>query len=69
MVILEEFPIPKDILKRQTQLSDQEALLNTTGNSQAPFERQDAWLEHDFEISPSSPTLLLRNIEKQVFIR
>lgn len=65
MVILEEFPIPKDILKRQTQLSDQEALLNTTGNSQAPFERQDAWLEHDFEISPSSPTLLLRNIEKQ----
>ncbi|XP_066481986.1 KAT8 regulatory NSL complex subunit 1-like protein isoform X2 [Tiliqua scincoides] len=65
MVILEEFPVPKDVLKRQTQLTDQEALLNTTGNSQAPFERQDAWLEHDFEISPSSPTLLLRNIEKQ----
>ncbi|XP_053139394.1 KAT8 regulatory NSL complex subunit 1-like protein isoform X2 [Hemicordylus capensis] len=65
MVILEEFPVPKDVLKKQTQLTDQEALLNTTGHSQAPFERQDVWLEPDFEMSPSSPTLLLRNIEKQ----
>ncbi|XP_062972147.1 KAT8 regulatory NSL complex subunit 1-like protein isoform X2 [Elgaria multicarinata webbii] len=65
MVILEEFSIPKDVLKKRTQLTDQEALLNTTGNSQAPLERQDAWPEHDFEMSPSSPTLLLRNIEKQ----
>ncbi|XP_042305257.1 KAT8 regulatory NSL complex subunit 1-like protein isoform X2 [Sceloporus undulatus] len=62
MVALEEFSVPKDILKKQT---DQEALLNTTGNSQASLERQDAWPEHDFETSPSSPTLLLRNIEKQ----
>ncbi|KAH0621700.1 hypothetical protein JD844_023277 [Phrynosoma platyrhinos] len=54
--------VPKDILKKQTA---QEALLNTTGNSQASLERQDAWPEHDFETSPSSPTLLLRNIEKQ----
>ncbi|XP_044287914.1 KAT8 regulatory NSL complex subunit 1-like protein isoform X2 [Varanus komodoensis] len=65
MVILEEFSIPKDVLKKQAQLTNQEGLLNTTGNSQAPFERQDAWPEHDFETSPSSPTLLLRNIEKQ----
>ncbi|NXG47489.1 KAL1L protein, partial [Psilopogon haemacephalus] len=60
MVIIEEFPFPKDILKKQMQLTDQEALLNTTGNLQAAIERQD-----DFEMSPSSPTLLLRNIEKQ----
>uniref|UniRef100_A0A8D0HEA8 KAT8 regulatory NSL complex subunit 1 like n=1 Tax=Sphenodon punctatus TaxID=8508 RepID=A0A8D0HEA8_SPHPU len=65
MVILEEFPLPKDILKKQTQLTDQEALLNSTGNSQAALERQDALPDNDFEISPSSPTLLLRNIEKQ----
>ncbi|XP_061463852.1 KAT8 regulatory NSL complex subunit 1-like protein isoform X2 [Rhineura floridana] len=65
MVILEEFPNPKDILRKRTQLVDHEALLNTTGNSQAPLEKQDAWPEHDFEMSPSSPTLLLRNIEKQ----
>ncbi|XP_030310024.1 KAT8 regulatory NSL complex subunit 1-like protein isoform X2 [Calypte anna] len=65
MVILEEFPFPKDILKKQIQLTDQEALLNTTGNSQAAIERQDSLPEHDFEMSPSSPTLLLRNIEKQ----
>ncbi|NXU08044.1 KAL1L protein, partial [Pardalotus punctatus] len=65
MVVLEEFPFPKDILKKQIQLTDQEALLNTTGNSQAAIERQDSLPEHDFEMSPSSPTLLLRNIEKQ----
>ncbi|KFQ90948.1 KAT8 regulatory NSL complex subunit 1-like, partial [Nipponia nippon] len=65
MVILEEFPFPKDILKKQIQLTDQEALLNATGNSQAAVERQDSLPEHDFEMSPSSPTLLLRNIEKQ----
>ncbi|KAM6421306.1 KAT8 regulatory NSL complex subunit 1-like protein isoform 1-T1 [Rhynochetos jubatus] len=65
MVILEEFPFPKDILKKQIQLTDQEALLNATGNSQAAIERQDSLPEHDFEMSPSSPTLLLRNIENQ----
>ncbi|XP_069716696.1 KAT8 regulatory NSL complex subunit 1-like protein isoform X5 [Phaenicophaeus curvirostris] len=65
MVILEEFPFPKDILKKQIQLTDHEALLNATGNSQAAIERQDSLPEHDFEMSPSSPTLLLRNIEKQ----
>ncbi|NXB35207.1 KAL1L protein, partial [Eulacestoma nigropectus] len=65
MVVLEEFPFPKDILKKQIQLTDQEALLNATGNSQTAIERQDSLPEHDFEMSPSSPTLLLRNIEKQ----
>ncbi|NXE35277.1 KAL1L protein, partial [Ptilorrhoa leucosticta] len=65
MVVLEEFPFPKDVLKKQIQLTDREALLNATGNSQAAIERQDSLPEHDFEMSPSSPTLLLRNIEKQ----
>ncbi|XP_014374782.2 KAT8 regulatory NSL complex subunit 1-like protein isoform X2 [Alligator sinensis] len=65
MVILEECLHPKGILKKQTQLTDQEALLNTAGNSQATLKRQDSLPEHDFEMSPSSPTLLLRNIEKQ----
>ncbi|NXD08813.1 KAL1L protein, partial [Nothocercus nigrocapillus] len=65
MVVLEEFPFPKEILKKQIQLRDQEALLNATGNSQAAIERRDSLPEHDFEMSPSSPTLLLRNIEKQ----
>uniref|UniRef100_A0A8D0E7S4 KAT8 regulatory NSL complex subunit 1 like n=1 Tax=Salvator merianae TaxID=96440 RepID=A0A8D0E7S4_SALMN len=65
MVILEECPTSKDVLKKQTQLTDQEVLLKTTGNSEASLERQDVWPEHDFEMSPSSPTLLLRNIEKQ----
>ncbi|NWI87346.1 KAL1L protein, partial [Pitta sordida] len=65
MVILEEFPFPKDILKKQMQLTDRGALLNATGNSQAAIESQDCVPEHDFEMSPSSPTLLLRNIEKQ----
>ncbi|XP_060544150.1 KAT8 regulatory NSL complex subunit 1-like protein isoform X1 [Pantherophis guttatus] len=64
MVILEECSVPKDILKKRTQLPDQEAL-NSIGNSQAFLQRQDVWPEHDFEMSPSSPTLLLRNIEKQ----
>ncbi|NXM68050.1 KAL1L protein, partial [Serilophus lunatus] len=65
MVILEEFPFPKDILKKQIQLTDRGALLDATGNSQAAIEGQDSLPEHDFEMSPSSPTLLLRNIEKQ----
>uniref|UniRef100_A0A8D2QGM5 KAT8 regulatory NSL complex subunit 1 like n=1 Tax=Zonotrichia albicollis TaxID=44394 RepID=A0A8D2QGM5_ZONAL len=65
MVVLEEFPFPKDILKKQIQLTEQEALLNATGNCQAAIESQDSLPEHDFEMSPSSPTLLLRNIEKQ----
>ncbi|NXF09852.1 KAL1L protein, partial [Smithornis capensis] len=65
MVILEEFPFPKDILKKQIQLTEREALLNATGNSQAAIESRDSLPEHDFEMSPSSPTLLLRNIEKQ----
>ncbi|XP_026528953.1 KAT8 regulatory NSL complex subunit 1-like protein isoform X1 [Notechis scutatus] len=64
MVILEECSVPKEILKKRTQLPDQEAL-NSIGNSQTFLQRQDVWPEHDFEMSPSSPTLLLRNIEKQ----
>ncbi|KAM8900767.1 KAT8 regulatory NSL complex subunit 1-like protein isoform 2-T2 [Lycaon pictus] len=65
IVILEDCQLPKDILKKRIQFADQEASLNTTGNLQVPQESQDPLPEQDFEMSPSSPTLLLRNIEKQ----
>ncbi|XP_077627133.1 KAT8 regulatory NSL complex subunit 1-like protein isoform X2 [Crocuta crocuta] len=65
IVILEECQLPKDILKKQIQFADQAASLNMTGNPQIPQESQDPLPEQDFEMSPSSPTLLLRNIEKQ----
>uniref|UniRef100_A0A8C6E5V5 KAT8 regulatory NSL complex subunit 1 like n=1 Tax=Moschus moschiferus TaxID=68415 RepID=A0A8C6E5V5_MOSMO len=65
IVILEDCRLPKDILKKQVQFADQPASLNTSGNPQIPQESQDPLPEQDFEMSPSSPTLLLRNIEKQ----
>ncbi|CAI9165074.1 unnamed protein product [Rangifer tarandus platyrhynchus] len=65
IVILEECRLSKDILKKQVQFADQPASLNTSGNPQIPQESQDPLPEQDFEMSPSSPTLLLRNIEKQ----
>ncbi|XP_006872804.1 PREDICTED: KAT8 regulatory NSL complex subunit 1-like protein [Chrysochloris asiatica] len=65
VVILEECQLPKEILKKQIQFADQAASLNTTGNPQASQDSQDSVPEQDFEMSPSSPTLLLRNIEKQ----
>ncbi|XP_011367924.1 KAT8 regulatory NSL complex subunit 1-like protein isoform X2 [Pteropus vampyrus] len=65
IVILEECQLPKDILKKQIKFADQATSLNTTRNLQIPQESQDPLPEQDFEMSPSSPTLLLRNIEKQ----
>ncbi|NP_001294905.1 KAT8 regulatory NSL complex subunit 1-like protein isoform 2 [Homo sapiens] len=65
IVVLEECQLPKDILKKQMQFADQAASLNILGNPQVPQECQDPVPEQDFEMSPSSPTLLLRNIEKQ----
>ncbi|XP_070126536.1 KAT8 regulatory NSL complex subunit 1-like protein isoform X5 [Equus przewalskii] len=65
IVILEECHLPKDVLKKQIQFADQAASLNTTGTPHIPQESQDPLPEQDFEMSPSSPTLLLRNIEKQ----
>ncbi|XP_037706216.1 KAT8 regulatory NSL complex subunit 1-like protein isoform X2 [Choloepus didactylus] len=65
IVVLEECQLPKDILKKQIQFTDQAALLNTAETLQHPQESQDSLPEQDFEMSPSSPTLLLRNIEKQ----
>ncbi|XP_057619348.1 KAT8 regulatory NSL complex subunit 1-like protein isoform X5 [Chionomys nivalis] len=65
IVILEECQLPKDILKKQIQFSNQAASLNTSVNSQIPQRSEETLPEHDFEMSPSSPTLLLRNIEKQ----
>ncbi|XP_075384973.1 KAT8 regulatory NSL complex subunit 1-like protein isoform X1 [Tenrec ecaudatus] len=64
-VILEECQLPKEILKKQIICADQATSLNTTGTSQAAQDSQEPSPEHDFEMSPSSPTLLLRNIEKQ----
>ncbi|NP_001344086.1 KAT8 regulatory NSL complex subunit 1-like protein isoform X12 [Mus musculus] len=65
IVILEECQLPKDILKKQIQFSNQAVSLNTSVNSQVPQRSEEPLPEHDFEMSPSSPTLLLRNIEKQ----
>ncbi|XP_005397006.1 PREDICTED: KAT8 regulatory NSL complex subunit 1-like protein [Chinchilla lanigera] len=65
IVILEESKLPKDILKKQIQFAEQAASLNTTENLQVPQRSQEPLPEQDFEMSPSSPTLLLRNIEKQ----
>jgi hypothetical protein len=65
IVILEECHLPKDLLQKQIEFTDQAALLNTTENPQVPQGSQDSLPEQDFEMSPSSPTLLLRNIEKQ----
>lgn len=65
-MILEECQLPKDNLKKQIQFADQATTLNITGNPQFPQGSQDPLPEQDFEMSPSSPTLLLRNIEKQV---
>ncbi|ELW72703.1 hypothetical protein TREES_T100001365 [Tupaia chinensis] len=65
IVVLEESQLPKDILKKQKQFADQAALLSTTETPSIPQESQDPLPEQDFEMSPSSPTLLLRNIEKQ----
>ncbi|XP_029462007.1 KAT8 regulatory NSL complex subunit 1-like protein isoform X2 [Rhinatrema bivittatum] len=65
MVILEEFALPKERGKQQPQLRDPAALLKSTGVFPAPTQRQDSSLAQDLEMSPSSPTLLLRNIEKQ----
>ncbi|KAM6152672.1 LOW QUALITY PROTEIN: KAT8 regulatory NSL complex subunit 1-like protein [Erethizon dorsatum] len=65
IVILEESQLPKDILKKQIQFTEQAASLNTTENLQVPQRSQEPLPEQDFEMSPSSPTLLLRNIEKQ----
>ncbi|XP_006891995.1 PREDICTED: KAT8 regulatory NSL complex subunit 1-like protein [Elephantulus edwardii] len=65
IVILEECQLPKDILKKQIQFAGQEATLNTTGSLLVSHNNQDSLPEQDFEMSPSSPTLLLRNIEKQ----
>ncbi|XP_028924903.1 KAT8 regulatory NSL complex subunit 1-like protein isoform X2 [Ornithorhynchus anatinus] len=65
MVILKECQLPKHNLMKQIQLTDQAALLSPMGNSQVPVEQPESLLDQDFEMSPSSPTLLLQNIEKQ----
>ncbi|XP_064419546.1 KAT8 regulatory NSL complex subunit 1-like protein isoform X3 [Latimeria chalumnae] len=64
-VILEESVPQKDRLKQQRQSANTTALLNTAGNYQAPVETKPSSPECDLEMSPSSPTLLLKNIEKQ----
>lgn len=66
MDIINSYNFQICILKKQIKFADQATSLNTTRNPQIPQESQDPLPEQDFEMSPSSPTLLLRNIEKQV---
>lgn len=47
-------------------LTETAGLLNTARDNTTPAEIEDFSLEHDFEMEPSSPTHLLRNIERQV---
>ncbi|XP_030065633.1 KAT8 regulatory NSL complex subunit 1-like protein isoform X2 [Microcaecilia unicolor] len=64
MVILEEFALPKERGKQQLQLRNS-TVLKSSGVFPAPLQGQDSSLAQDLEMSPSSPTLLLQNIEKQ----
>ncbi|XP_042192461.1 KAT8 regulatory NSL complex subunit 1-like protein isoform X2 [Callorhinchus milii] len=65
MVILEESQPSKDILKKQKCLTEAGALLNATGDNKTSIEKKDSTPECNLEMSPSSPSLLLRNIDKQ----
>ncbi|XP_041120747.1 KAT8 regulatory NSL complex subunit 1-like protein isoform X2 [Polyodon spathula] len=64
-VILEDFQPLSDRLIRQMLLTETPGLLNTARDNTTPAEKEDCSLEHDFEMEPSSPTRLLRNIERQ----
>ncbi|GCB66975.1 hypothetical protein scyTo_0010174 [Scyliorhinus torazame] len=65
MVILDDSQPSKAILKKQTHLTDAAALLAATEDNKTSAEIKDSTLECNLEMSPSSPSLLLRNIDKQ----
>ncbi|KAM4698220.1 KAT8 regulatory NSL complex subunit 1-like protein isoform 2-T2 [Rhinophrynus dorsalis] len=56
---------PKGILRMEPRLPDPGTLLNPAGRPPRPPEERSLSPVKDLEMSPSSPTLLLRNIEKQ----
>ncbi|XP_034781490.2 KAT8 regulatory NSL complex subunit 1-like protein [Acipenser ruthenus] len=64
-VILEDSQPLSDRLIQQMLLTETAGLLNTARDNTTPAEIEDFSLEHDFEMEPSSPTHLLRNIERQ----
>uniref|UniRef100_UPI00398ED9C7 KAT8 regulatory NSL complex subunit 1-like protein isoform X3 n=1 Tax=Pristiophorus japonicus TaxID=55135 RepID=UPI00398ED9C7 len=65
MVILDDSQPSKDILKQQVQLAEAASLLATAKDNKTLAETKDSTLECNLEMSPSSPSLLLRNIDKQ----
>ncbi|RXM34168.1 KAT8 regulatory NSL complex subunit 1-like protein [Acipenser ruthenus] len=64
-VILEDSQPLSDRLIQQMLLTETAGLLNTARDNTTPAEIEEFSLEHDFEMEPSSPTHLLRNIERQ----
>ncbi|MGH0144069.1 UNVERIFIED_CONTAM: hypothetical protein FKN15_044678 [Acipenser sinensis] len=64
-VILQDSQPLSDRLIQQMLLTETAGLLNTARDNTTPEEIEDFSLEHDFEMEPSSPTHLLRNIERQ----
>ncbi|XP_078084947.1 KAT8 regulatory NSL complex subunit 1-like protein isoform X3 [Mustelus asterias] len=65
VVILDDPQPSKAILKKQMQMMDAAALSAVTEDNKTPAEIKDSTLECNLEMSPSSPSLLLRNIDKQ----
>ncbi|XP_067844250.1 KAT8 regulatory NSL complex subunit 1-like protein isoform X2 [Heptranchias perlo] len=65
MVILDDSQPSKNIMKQQMRLTEAAALLSAAENNKTPAEIKDSTLECNLEMSPSSPSLLLRNIDKQ----
>ncbi|XP_041056123.1 KAT8 regulatory NSL complex subunit 1-like protein isoform X5 [Carcharodon carcharias] len=65
IVILDDSQHSKDVLKKPMQLTEAATLLAATEDNKAPAEIKDSTLECNLEMSPSSPSLLLRNIDKQ----
>ncbi|KAK1165862.1 KAT8 regulatory NSL complex subunit 1-like protein isoform X1, partial [Acipenser oxyrinchus oxyrinchus] len=64
-VILEDSQPVSDRQIQQMLLTETGGLLNPARDNTTPAEIEDFSLEHDFEMEPSSPTHLLRNIERQ----
>ncbi|XP_033857738.3 KAT8 regulatory NSL complex subunit 1-like protein [Acipenser ruthenus] len=64
-VILQDSQPLSDRLIQQMLLTETAGLLNTARDNTTPAEIEEFSLEHDFEMEPSSPTHLLRNIERQ----
>ncbi|XP_069790156.1 KAT8 regulatory NSL complex subunit 1-like protein isoform X2 [Narcine bancroftii] len=65
MVILDDLRPSKDILKQQMQLTEAAVLLVAAEDNKTPAEIMYSTLDCNFKMSPSSPSLLLRNIDKQ----